>query len=402
MTDWTTPRYSPAGVRRHHRLRSVALDREAPLRRLDWILLVAVLALCALGTVLVWSATRDYNLAHGLDPQGYLKKDILNIVVGLVLGALASFIDYRAMRAFTPLIYLAACVLLVVVLIPHIGATINGSHSWIPIGGGFEIQPSEFAKVALILMLAMLLGEKRDGESVPRDGDIVLALVVAAVPMGFVMLQPDLGTVMVVVFVVLGMLAVGNAPTRWVLGLVVVGVIGAFLVAHFHVLKHYQVQRLTAFAHPNAAHSSYGYQTAQARITIGSGGLTGKGLFHGSQTNGHFVPEQQTDFIFTVAGEELGLMGAGVIVVLTGIVLWRAFRIAGQASDMFGTLVASGIGCWLAFQAFENIGMSTGIMPLTGLPLPFLSYGGSSMFAALIAVGLLQNIHMRSSSPLHR
>jgi rod shape determining protein RodA len=163
-----------------------------------------------------------------------------------------------------------------------------------------------------------------------------------------------------------------------------------------HLLQQYQIDRLTNFTNPRKDTQGFGYNTHQARIAIGSGGWLGKGLFHGTQTNGQFVPEQQTDFVFTVAGEELGLLGAGLIVLLVGVVLWRGLSIASRAEDSFGTLVAVGVVCWFGFQAFENIGMTVGIMPVTGLPLPFVSYGGSSMFANMLAVGLLQNVYVRS------
>ena len=386
MTDWTTTRHSPYAPRPRESLRSRALNRESPLWALDWLLIAAVFSLCAAGAILVWSATQDTS---------YLKKDILNIGISLVLGSVVALVDYRALRAYGPFVYLAACVGLVAVLSP-LGSTINGSHSWIRLGGGFEVQPSEFAKVGLIVGMAMLLGEKRDGESVPRDTDVLSVLGFAALPLALVLLQPDLGSVMVLVSVVLGVLAVSGARARWILGLLAVGIVGAFLVAHLHVLKDYQLERFKAFTNPDAGTSGFGYQTQQARIAIGSGGVFGTGLFQGSQTNGHFVPEQQTDFIFTVAGEELGFVGAGTLVLLTGVILWRGLRIAGAAQDMFGRLMATGVVCWFAFQSFENIGMSVGIMPLTGLPLPFVSYGGSSMFATFMAVGLLQSVHIRS------
>ena len=387
MSDWTTRRVAPLPSRRRDPLlRSLTHERESPLRNLDFVLLAAVLSLCAAGAVLVWSATQD---------SGYLKKDVLNIVIGLSLGSATALVDYRAMRAYAPIVYGLCIVGLLAVLTP-LGSTVNGSHSWIKLGGGFEVQPSEFGKLALVIGLALLLGEVRDGEDAPRDSDVLGALLLAAVPMGLVLAQPDLGTVMVLVFVVLGVLAVSGAPARWVLGLIVLGALGGFMVAHLHLLKDYQLARFKAVTDPNAASNSFGYQTQQARIAIGSGGMFGRGLFHGSQTNGHFVPEQQTDFIFSVAGEELGFVGAGTIVLLTGIVLWRGLRIAADAEDLYGRLLATGIVCWFAFQSFENVGMSVGIMPMTGLPLPFVSYGGSSMFASLIGVGLLQSVHMRS------
>ena len=368
--------------------------REGILRRLDWALMLAALGLGLIGSLLVWSATRQMELDHGGDPRTYLKRHLLNLAIGLVLGAAASVFDYRMLRAYAPVLYIASIAGLVAVLSP-LGTTINGSHSWIVLPAGFSVQPSEFAKVALVVGMALLLSEKRDAEDTPRHLDVALALTMAALPLGLVLMQPDLGTAMVFSFIVLGVIAVSGAPSRWILGLILLAVVGAFLAVHLHVLHDYQLQRFKAFYDPAADPRGAGYNTQQARIAIGSGGLTGKGLFQGPQTNGHFVPEQQTDFVFTVAGEELGLFGAGAIILLFGVVLWRAMRIAARAEDLFGRLVAVGVVCWFAFQVFENIGMTLGIMPVTGLPLPFVSYGGSSMFATLMAIGLLQNVHMR-------
>ena len=260
------------------------------------------------------------------------------------------------------------------------------------------MQPAEFAKVALVIGLAMLLAEKRDTETEPRSGDILLALLFAVVPIGLVMLQPDLGTTVVLGAIVVGMLAVCGAPKKLLAGLAVLGVLVVVAAVRLDVLDDYQIARFTSFTNPGADLAGTGYNANQARIAIGSGGLTGTGLFEGTQTNGKFVPEQQTDFIFTVAGEELGFVGGATVILLLGVVLWRALRIATQAEDLFGTLVAVGVACWFAFQAFENIGMTLGIMPVTGVPLPFVSYGGSSMFASMMAIGLLQNVHLRRYS----
>jgi len=191
-------------------------------------------------------------------------------------------------------------------------------------------------------------------------------------------------------------IAVAGVKGRWLVAILGAGGLATFAVVELHLIKTYQVQRFTAFVQPALNQQSFGYNTTQARIAIGSGGLFGKGLFHGPETQGRFVPENQTDFVFSVLGEELGFIGAITLVVLLGIFLWRAITIATKAQDLFGRLVATGIACWIAFQAFENIGMNLGIMPVTGVPLPFVSYGGSSMFAAWIAVGLLLNVHMRS------
>jgi rod shape determining protein RodA len=395
MTDWSTPRNAPLSLRRRDAsLRERALDRESPLRRLDWVLMLSVLALILIGSLLVWSATRQRMLNAGLDPQTFFKKHLINAAIGLALASVASLVDYRSLRAYAPIVYVASCLGLIAVLSP-LGSTINGAHSWIVLPAGFQIQPSEYAKVAIVVGMAMILAEKRDAEDTPRDVDVLVVLALCAVPMGLIMLQPDLGSVMVMVFIVLGVLAVSGAPSRWVGGLILAGVLAGGVVAP-HVLQDYQVKRFTSFANPEADPSGAGYNTRQARIAIGSGGALGKGLFQGTQTNGRFIPEQQTDFVFTVAGEELGFLGGGTIILLLGTVLWRGLRIAALATDSFGRLVAAGVVSWFAFQSFVNIGMTLGIMPVTGLPLPFLSYGGSAMFANLIAVGLLQNVHMRS------
>jgi rod shape determining protein RodA len=391
MTLWT-PTVTQRGRRRSLAARAVA--RDSVLRRLDWVLALAVTALLAIGTVLVWSATRQRELDAGLDPQGFLKKHLLNIAIGLALAVVTTLLDYRMLRAYAPFVYGFSVLGLLAVLSP-LGSTINGSHSWIQLPGGFSTQPSEFAKVALCVALPMILAERRDAETEPRLSDVLLTLGVAAVPVGLILLQPDLGTTVVTGFIIIGILAVAGTPMRWIAGLLAIGSVGVLVAIKLGVLATYQVNRFAAFANPQLDPQGVGYNVNQAKIAIGSGGLLGKGLFHGSQTNGKFVPEQQTDFIFTVAGEELGFVGAAAIVLLLLVILWRAVRIAMLAEDLFGVLMATGIVCWFTFQAFENIGMTLGIMPVTGVPLPFVSYGGSSMFANLMAVGLLQNVHVR-------
>ncbi|MFI0357636.1 rod shape-determining protein RodA [Actinomadura sp. 9N407] len=366
----------------------------ATLSRLDWVLVLTVLALSLIGALLVRSATFQLLTERGEDPEGFLKRHVLNVLLAFGVGGLVALLDYRLLRAYAPILYGLSCAGLIAVLTP-LGQTINGSHSWIVLGGGFQLQPSEFAKVGLVVLLAMILGEPRDGEVGPGGRDMLLALVLAGVPAALIMMQPDLGTTLVFIAVVLGMLAVSGAQKRWLGGLVGAGLVTIFAVWFFGLLKPYQIARFTAFMDPSADPRGAGYNAQQARIAVGSGGVTGKGLFNGEQTGGHFVPEQQTDFIFTVAGEELGFLGGVLIVLLLGVVLWRGLRIATQAADLFGTLVASGIVCWLAFQSFQNIGMTLGIMPITGLPLPFVSYGGSATFANMIALGLLQAVHLR-------
>ena len=397
MTDWTSG--SSFGRRKSAWQRAVS--RDSVLRTIDWPLLIAVAALVALGSLLVWSATRQRMIDDGLDPQTFLKRHLVNAVIGLVLAAAAALVDYRALRAYAPVLYGLSVVGLLAVLSP-LGSTINGAHSWIVLPAGFQVQPAEFAKVALVVGMAMILAEERDGEQAPRHTDVVLVLALAALPMGLILLQPDLGTMLVLTAIILGVLTIAAAPTRWIVGLLLAGAIVAVGATQLGVLEDYQLDRFTAFTDPTADIRGAGYNTNQARIAIGSGSWTGTGLFEGTQTSGRFIPEQQTDFVFTVAGEELGLAGAGAVIGLLGLVMWRGLRIARRSNDVFGRLVAAGIVSWFAFQSFVNIGMTLGIMPVTGLPLPFVSYGGSAMFANLLAVGLLQNVHMRSAEREHR
>ncbi|MCW2716103.1 MAG: cell cycle protein [Frankiales bacterium] len=381
--------------RRDAGLRDRALGRDSVLRRLDWVLALAVACLIGLGSILVWSATRQRMLDADLDPQAFLKRHLINALIGLAIAAVAALVDHRSLHTYGPVVYVGSCLGLVAVLSP-LGSTINGAHSWIVLGAGFQVQPSEFAKVALVVGMATLLADRRDRDRTPGSADVLLVLALAAAPIGLVMLQPDLGTVLVLVVLVLGVLVISGAPLRWVAGLLVAGVVVSVGAVQAGVLDDYQVDRFAAFTNPELDPRGAGYNTAQARIAIGSGGLFGKGLFEGTQTRGRFIPEQQTDFVFTVAGEELGLVGGATVLALLGLVLWRGLRIASRAADPFGQLVAAGVVSWFAFQSFVNVGMTLGIMPVTGLPLPFVSYGGSAMFANLAAIGLLQNVHLRS------
>jgi rod shape determining protein RodA len=280
-------------------------------------------------------------------------------------------------------------------LIPGLGLEVNGAQAWIGLPGGFQIQPAELAKISIIVGMSLILSERSHDSNEPTSRDVLQALLVAGIPVLFILLQPDMGTVFIISASVVTIIAISGAPSRWVVGLLLVAVVGAFGATKAGVINSYQVNRLQSFVNPNVDVLGTGYQLRQARITVGSGGFLGTGLFEGPQTNGRFVPEQQTDFIFTVAGEQLGFVGSAGILLLYIIILMRAFSIARRANDPYGRLVATGITAWFAFQIFENIGMTLGLMPMTGVPLPFLSYGGSSMFATLIGFGLLQNVHAR-------
>jgi len=364
--------------------------------RLDWMLLLATAALLALGTVLVWSATSQRDTLTEGDPQAFLRRHLVNIAIGLVLSVLVTATDHRWLRILAPPVYVASLIGLLLVLV--MGSTINGSRSWIVVAG-MSIQPAEFAKLAVVVGMALIVAERTEGSWKRRqvgDLDVLGMLAVASVPAAMILLQPDLGTMLVLLATVFGVIAASGAPRRWLAGLAAAGAAVAFVAVKLGFLASYQIDRFMAFTNPALDPRGAGYNTEQARIAIGNGGVFGQGLFHGSQTQSGFVPEQQTDFIFTVAGEELGLLGAGVLILLLGVVLWRSLAIAAQADDLFGRLAAAGIACWLGFQAFQNIGMCLGIMPVTGVPLPLVSYGGSSMFATLMAIGLLQTIHLRS------
>jgi len=370
-------------------------SRQSLVHGFDPVLTAVVGLLLFIGTLLVWAATRDWYTRNGLDGQYYLKRHVINIMIGLVLAYAVTVIDYRLLRAYTPILWGAGVLGLIIVLIPGLGAEINGAKAWIALPGGFQIQPAELAKIAIIIGMSMILSERSHDSDGPKTRDVLQALTVAAIPVLLIILQPDMGTVLIISAAVVTIIAVSGVPARWVTGLLLIAVLGGFVAVKAGVVSEYQVNRLQTFVDPTADTQGAGYQLRQARITVGSGGLIGTGLFNGPQTNGRFVPEQQTDFIFTVAGEELGFIGSGTILILYLILLMRGFSIARRTSDPFGRLVCTGVIAWFAFQIFENIGMTLGLMPMTGVPLPFISYGGSSMFATLIGIGLLQNVHAR-------
>ena len=389
-----------------HQARPRAVRIDAPSRtkapHLDWLLMFAVAGLLVVGTLLVWSATvAREDLTDG-DPNSYLKKQLVNIAIGIVLGVMITATDYRWVRILAPLVYLSSVIGLGLVLV--MGSTINGSRSWLEVGS-LSIQPAEFTKLAVIIGMALLVAERTEGSlkgSGVKHLEVLGVLVIAGVPAVLILLQPDLGTMLVLSATVFGVVAVSGAPRGWLLGLAGGVVVASVVAVRLGVLADYQLDRFLAFTNPELDPLGAGYNTTQARIAIGNGGVFGQGLFDGSQTNSGFVPEQHTDFIFTVAGEELGLVGSAVLIALLGVVLWRALSIAAHADDLFGRLAAGGIACWFGFQAFQNIGMCLGIMPVTGVPLPLVSYGGSSMFASLMAIGLLQNIHLRTKRSVGR
>lgn len=370
--------------------------RRSTFSRFDLTLNLAVAALLSIGTLLVYAATREWFRSNDLDPEYYLKRHILNILIGGLLAYGTTLIDYRLLRAYAPILWLISVIGLIAVFIPGIGEEVNNSSAWISLPGGFQLQPAELAKIAIIVGIAMVLSDRDQTQKDPSDLDVIKSLAIAAIPVLLIVIQPDLGTVLIISAAVVAMIGVSGARPIWVVGLLLLAVVGGFTAVKTGAVSDYQVARLQSFVDPTSDPQATGYQIRQSRITIGSGGFFGKGLFAGPQTSGRFVPEQQTDFIFTVAGEELGFIGCSLILFLYLLIFIRAFRICGQSRDLFGRLVCIGVIAWFIFQSFENIGMAMGLMPMTGVPLPFLSYGGSSMFANLIGIGLLQNVHARS------
>jgi rod shape determining protein RodA len=316
-------------------------------------------------------------------------------VIGLVLMIGVSLVDTRQLRTWAPLFYGGTVLALVAVLTP-LGSVVNGARAWFSLPGGFQIEPNEFAKIALVLVIAAVFSQARPSASGgPRVRALFAALACAAPLIGLVVIEPALGVALVLVVVTATMIVLSGLRLRVIATLAAAVAVTIAAAGGLHLLKDYQLTRFTSFLHPSRDLAGAGYNAAQAKIAVGSGGMFGQGLFHGQLVAGNFVPSQQTDFIFTVAGEELGFVGTIVIVFLLGVVILRALRIATRADDLFGLLVASGIAMWFAFQSFVNIGMTIGIMPITGLPLPFVSYGGSAIFADMIAIGLLQSVHRR-------
>ena len=366
------------------------------LKSLDWVLLAATLALAVYGMFMIYSATHaDTNISS---PYYYVKSQAVGLVIGLVALIGLSMINYQWFRRYQRYIYVLVLGLLVVTII--IGSVRHGSRRWIDLGF-FDLQTSELAKFLLILSFAALLAE--GVELRRRFRFVVLAVIYILVPTAFIFIQPDLGTALILVTILFVMLIV------WGIRLPHLGILagaGAFLGVFalrvmpgafgVHLLKGYQVTRLTEFLNPSPDPSGAGYQLYQSKIAVGSGMFSGKGYLKGTQTHLNFLPAHHTDFIFAVIGEELGFIGCMLLLILFGVVAWRAFRIARLSRDLYGTLIAAGVGGVVIFQVFLNVGMTIGILPVTGVPLPFVSFGSASLIVFLMAIGLLQSVHVHS------
>jgi rod shape determining protein RodA len=390
MTSITAPRRGGFGSHAAGRLGS---NPTAAWRHLDYALVGCLAAVSAIGTLMVYSSTRG----PGPDSydSSYLKKQATFVAIGFVAMVITSLVDYRRVRDYAPLAYVAVIGLLVLVKTP-LGSSERGTQARFDFGP-LELQPSEPMKLVLIVTLAAVLAQFRGEIDLRR---LAALLGIAGLPLALIMLQPDLGTALVLVAVTAGVLSVGGAQPKHLLALVAVAVVGVGVVLNSDMLAEYQRDRLTTFLDQSSGEGfrAEAYNLEQSKIAIGAGGAFGEGLFGGTQTRLGNVPEQHTDFIFTAVGEELGFAGAGTLLALFAIICWRIWRTAQLARDDLGTLICVGVLCMLLFQIFENAGMTMGIMPITGIPLPFVSYGGSSTLTAFAAVGLVMNVHSRRFS----
>jgi rod shape determining protein RodA len=363
------------------------LSDRAPIRHLDPVLLVATFLLTLVGVFAIYSATHQVTAAE--DPWSFVKRQIAAWVIAAVLLAAVSLVDYRLAKVWAPILYGGTLFLLLLVRTP-LGTAAKGAQRGFYLAG-LQFTPSEWAKVALAIMLAAFLSEIKGSELSLRD--LMRASALALIPMFLVFIQPDIGTTIVLAAILGGVVVVAGARPRHLAVLAATAVVLIALAFQMGLIKQYQIDRLTSFT--SGGHSQATYSKDQSEIAIGEGGVFGTGYLKGTQTNLNFVPEQHTDFVFTVLGEEFGFAGAVVVLLLYALLLWRAIRIAMLSKDRFGTYLAAAIASMIAIQMFVNIGMTVGIMPITGIPLPFVSYGGSSLVANYVAIGLLLNIHMR-------
>jgi rod shape determining protein RodA len=375
---------------------SARMARRAPIRHLDPSLVLITMILTAFGAVMVFSATASTLRDEGLDPATYLTRQVIFIVAGVVVLVALSLFDYRYLKAASPFVYGLTIIGLVLVLTP-LSEPVGGARRWINLGF-FQAQPSEYAKLAVIIGIAAFVVERRANTKTDEMGwlEVFGICAIALVPSVLIFLEPDLGTMMVMVALAAVGLLVAGAKLRHFMALTALGLLAVVIALQFGIIRDYQIDRIMAFLDSTPDPQSEGYNLTQAKVAIAKGGLRGTGLTSDkSLTTLDYVPEQHTDFIFTAVGEQLGFVGAATVLGLFGLLIWRGLRIAAMSRDLFGTLLASGIVALWVFQLFVNVGMTMGIMPITGIPLPFISYGGSHLLANFIAVGLLHNIHMR-------
>ena len=362
----------------------------------DPFLILGTVAASAIGVVMVYTATRGQLLLAGSSPTYYLKRQAIFVLLGLVVMACVGWFDYRKLEAFGMAIYGVSIFVLLAVMVPHVGSHTLGSERWFNLGP-IQLQPSEFAVLGMIIAVATYCTRRPDGLT---WRDVVKLLVLAGVPIGLVMLQPDLGTGIIMSVILLVMLAVAGLPNRVLVILLLGAAAVVTVVLAGGLLHHYQILRITGFLHQSTKHLTNTlagaiYNLQQAKDAIGAGGLLGTGINHGAATALGYVPEQQTDFIFTAVGEQLGFVGAVAVLSVLGVVAWRVLRAGQLARDEFGRLICVGVFTFIAFSTFQNAGMTMGIMPITGIPLPFISYGGTAVIAFFTGVGLALSVYAR-------
>lgn len=365
------------------------------LKHLDKFLVLVMFALITIGVVVISSAGLGYNGPEAA--AGMVKKQIIAAAIGLVLITVALIFDYEEFGRMTWVLYGLNCALLLAVLV--MGKLTNGAQSWIAIGP-VQIQPSELGKVMLILTLGHHLSRMDRLESI---WDLIIPGLHVAPLLGLLLAQPDLGTALVFVAITAAMVYMAGFP-GWKLvllgGTPIASVFGWYFahvkwkVSMWPLMPH-QIERLQTFIDPTADPTGAGYQVVQSKISIGSGGWLGRGLYQGTQNQLGFLPEQHTDFIFSVIGEELGFVGGATVLFLFLLLLWRVMAIAASSKDRYGSLIATGVTAMIGFHVLENVGMTLGVMPVTGIPLPFISYGGSALMANMLAIGVVLNVGMR-------
>jgi rod shape determining protein RodA len=373
----------------------VFAQERRPIRHVDLTLLVVTAALVVIGLFAIYSATSQTLRQDGLDPLSRVNKQVATAVLGFIVLLVMMTFDYRFLKVYAGFIYGITLFLLLVLQIPGVSGGEGATSNYIDIPGVslLQISPSEFAKVGLIIILSAMLSELRT--PVPMLSDVVRVLMVAGLTMGLVFLNVEIGTTIVLMAITVGILVVAGTRAKHLIALAAGAIILIVLAFQLGAIKDYQVARLTAFFDSGNAAEDARYNLEQSEIAVGSGGMFGRGYLHGTQTNLDYVPEQHTDFIFTVIGEEFGFFGSVFVLGLFAALLWRAIRIAYLSKDSFGTYLATGVASMFAIQMFVNVGMVIGIMPITGIPLPFLSYGGTAMLVNFVAVGILLNVHMR-------
>lgn len=366
-------------------------------RNLDWPLILAVLALTSIGMVVIYSASHSQLVAANLSPWYYVQRQAIAFGLGVFLSIIIISIDYRAWKRWSRLIYVGTIGLLGGVLL--IGETVFGSQRWVRLGP-LSLQPSELAKITLVLVLAKFF-EKEENAQSPKG--VMQAVLLTLIPMGLILLQPDLGTAAIFVGLFFTMWYLGNAQLKHLLisGLTLVaGAVSAIVLSlkgWVSIIKPYQLTRILVFLDPYADRDGAGWNVIQSIIAIGSGGFLGKGVLGGTQSSLHFLPANHTDFVFSVIAEEFGFLGSIVVLALFLVIIWRGLRIAAIAKDTFGTLLAAGATSIFFFHLIINVGMTLGIMPVTGLPLPFITAGGSTMLTSLIAIAIILNVGLRRS-----